>query len=53
MSVLETSLVKLKNNEAIIGIAGLGYVGLPLMLRYNTIGYRVVGIDRCRQGESA
>lgn len=45
MSVLETTLVKLKNKEAIIGIAGLGYVGLPLMLRYNAIGYRVVGID--------
>jgi UDP-N-acetyl-D-glucosamine dehydrogenase len=45
MSVLQTTLAKLKNKEAVIGIAGLGYVGLPLMLRYNAIGYRVVGID--------
>ncbi|KXS55359.1 MAG: UDP-glucose/GDP-mannose dehydrogenase [Marinobacter sp. T13-3] len=45
MTTLETTLSKLKNKEAIIGIAGLGYVGLPLMLRYNDIGYKVVGID--------
>ena len=24
---------------------GLGYVGLPLMLRFAEVGYRVVGID--------
>ncbi|SDT91135.1 UDP-N-acetyl-D-glucosamine 6-dehydrogenase [Geopseudomonas guangdongensis] len=38
-------ITKLKSKEAIIGIVGLGYVGLPLMLRYNSIGYRVLGID--------
>lgn len=45
MSTLQTTLSKLQAKEAIIGIAGLGYVGLPLMLRYNAIGYKVVGID--------
>ncbi|WP_442963042.1 UDP-N-acetyl-D-glucosamine 6-dehydrogenase [Pseudomonas sp. Leaf127] len=35
----------LKSRDALIGIVGLGYVGLPLMLRYNRIGYRVLGID--------
>ena len=45
MSVLQKTLAKLNNKEAIIGIVGLGYVGLPLMLRYNAIGYRVIGID--------
>lgn len=45
MSTLQTTLAKFKKNEAVIGIAGLGYVGLPLMLRYNAIGYRVIGID--------
>ena len=39
------SVAKFKNKEALIGIVGLGYVGLPLMLRYNTIGFRVLGID--------
>ena len=36
---------KLKSREAVIGIVGLGYVGLPLMLRYSSVGYRVLGID--------
>ncbi|HZV61775.1 MAG TPA: nucleotide sugar dehydrogenase [Methylophilaceae bacterium] len=36
---------KLKNKNAIIGIVGLGYVGLPLMLRYSEVGYRVLGFD--------
>lgn len=39
------SIEKFKSKDAIIGIVGLGYVGLPLMLRYNAIGFRVVGID--------
>lgn len=42
---LETSIAKFKNKDAIIGIIGLGYVGLPLMIRYNAIGFRVLGID--------
>lgn len=36
---------RFKERKALIGIVGLGYVGLPLMLRYNAIGYRVLGID--------
>lgn len=43
--IKQASIAKLKNKEAIIGIVGLGYVGLPLMLRYNAIGYCVLGID--------
>mgnify|MGYP001627888812 FL=1 len=45
MSALQTTLTKFENQEAVIGIVGLGYVGLPLMLRYNSIGFRVLGID--------
>ena len=45
MSTLEVLLSKLKNKEAVIGIAGLGYVGLPLMLRYADVGCKVIGID--------
>ncbi|MNC07490.1 UDP-N-acetyl-D-glucosamine 6-dehydrogenase [compost metagenome] len=41
----KASIAKFKSKEAIIGIVGLGYVGLPLMLRYNAIGFRVLGID--------
>lgn len=41
----QSSIVRFKSKEALIGILGLGYVGLPLMLRYNAIGFRVLGID--------
>ena len=34
-----------ENKEAVIAILGLGYVGLPLMLRYAEIGFKVLGID--------
>ncbi|MGA4320932.1 nucleotide sugar dehydrogenase [Ectopseudomonas hydrolytica] len=36
---------RFKSKTAVIGIVGLGYVGLPLMLRYNSIGFNVIGID--------
>ena len=52
-------LQRLQDRKAIIGIAGLGYVGLPLMLRFAEEGYSVLGFDidaaKCEQlnrGES-
>tara|TARA_Y100001973_G_C5202574_1_gene338958 strand:- start:1884 stop:3203 length:1320 start_codon:yes stop_codon:yes gene_type:complete len=42
---LQMYIDKFKNRDALVGIVGLGYVGLPLMLRYNAIGFRVLGID--------
>lgn len=36
---------RIENKTAVIGIIGLGYVGLPLMLRCCEVGYRVVGFD--------
>ncbi|WP_432241522.1 nucleotide sugar dehydrogenase [Herbaspirillum robiniae] len=36
---------RLNNRESVIGILGLGYVGLPLTLRYIEAGYRVLGFD--------
>ena len=36
---------RLKDRQSVIGILGLGYVGLPLALRYTEVGYRVVGFD--------
>lgn len=41
----ETLIAKLNNKTAVIGIIGLGYVGLPLLIRYAEVGYRVVGFD--------
>lgn len=46
MNSLKDSVVQaFRSKNALIGIVGLGYVGLPLMLRYNDIGYRVLGLD--------
>lgn len=36
---------KLNDKQAIIGIVGLGYVGLPLTIRYCEVGYKVIGFD--------
>ena len=36
---------RLESREALIGIFGLGYVGLPLVLRFAQVGYRVIGFD--------
>jgi UDP-N-acetyl-D-glucosamine dehydrogenase len=36
---------KLKGRSAVIGIVGLGYVGLPLALRFAEQGYVVLGFD--------
>jgi UDP-N-acetyl-D-glucosamine dehydrogenase len=41
----EAAVDRFKIREAVIGIVGLGYVGLPLTLRYSSIGFRVLGFD--------
>ena len=38
-------LTRLTTKQAQIGILGLGYVGLPLMLRFSEVGYTVLGFD--------
>ena len=38
-------LTRLRNQEALIGVVGLGYVGLPLSLTFAEHGYRVLGFD--------
>ncbi len=38
-------LDRLNGKSSIIGIVGLGYVGLPLTLRFSQVGYRVLGFD--------
>lgn len=43
---LKSSLTNaLQQKTATIGIVGLGYVGLPLVLRFNEVGYKVIGFD--------
>ena len=45
MTLAKQLLGKIADKSAVIGICGLGYVGLPLMLRFSTVGFRVLGID--------
>ncbi len=56
---LERTCQQLDNQTAVIGIVGLGYVGLPLLLRYSQAGFPVIGFDidtdkvaRLNRGES-
>ncbi len=36
---------KIDAKHALVGIIGLGYVGLPLVLRFCEVGFRVLGFD--------
>ena len=36
---------KLKEKTAVIGIVGLGYVGLPLVVAFTEAGFKVLGFD--------
>lgn len=43
---LEQSLAKkIKNHTALVGVIGLGYVGLPLVIRFSEEGFRILGFD--------
>lgn len=50
---------KLRSKQAVVGVVGLGYVGLPLMITFGRKGVRVLGFDidpnkieRLHRGES-
>ena len=45
MTALETLLNRIETKTALVGIVGLGYVGLPLGLRFVEAGFRVLGFD--------
>jgi len=38
-------IAKIEKKEAVIGVVGLGYVGLPLLLCFVEKGFRVIGLD--------
>jgi UDP-N-acetyl-D-glucosamine dehydrogenase len=38
-------LSKIKNQNAIIGVVGLGYVGLPLLMEFVEGGFQTIGFD--------
>ena len=45
IALLDQLVAKFEDRSAVIGIIGLGYVGLPLSLRYAAVGFQVLGID--------
>lgn len=38
-------LSRIRSRSAVVGVIGLGYVGLPLSLRFAEAGFRVLGFD--------
>jgi UDP-N-acetyl-D-glucosamine dehydrogenase len=38
-------LRKIENKKAVVGVVGLGYVGLPLLMEFISGGFRVIGFD--------
>lgn len=56
---MKALMEKIDSKDAVIGIVGLGYVGLPLAIAFAECGFRVVGYDKdqskaskLRRGES-
>ena len=45
MTHTENALKKITDRAAVIGVVGLGYVGLPLVLGFVARGFRVIGMD--------
>jgi UDP-N-acetyl-D-glucosamine dehydrogenase len=41
----EVLLEKITTRSAVVAVVGLGYVGLPLALRFAECGFKVIGID--------
>jgi UDP-N-acetyl-D-glucosamine dehydrogenase len=59
LSISDVLVGKVEKREAVIGICGLGYVGLPLVMAFNKAGFTVYGfdidqakIDKLKRGES-
>lgn len=45
MNPFDTLLQKIENKNAVIGVVGLGYVGLPLAVEKAKAGFKVIGFD--------
>ena len=46
LSAKEGLLERLQQTEAVIGVVGLGYVGLPFAVEKAKVGFQVIGLDR-------
>jgi UDP-N-acetyl-D-glucosamine dehydrogenase len=43
LTQLENLLAKIASKQAVVGVIGLGYVGLPLALVFEEAGFPVLG----------
>jgi UDP-N-acetyl-D-glucosamine dehydrogenase len=43
--ILDNFLKRVADTDAVVGIVGLGYVGLPLILRFSEVGFPTIGFD--------
>jgi len=43
--MIDTLRQRIESREATVGVIGLGYVGLPLVLLFHEAGFRVIGFD--------
>jgi UDP-N-acetyl-D-glucosamine dehydrogenase len=43
--IRDTLIAKIESHNAVVGVIGLGYVGLPLVLRFGEVGFPVIGFD--------
>ncbi|MFO7652441.1 MAG: nucleotide sugar dehydrogenase [Candidatus Krumholzibacteriia bacterium] len=50
---MEAVLEKFQRREAVLGVLGLGYVGLPLAVAYGKAGFRVMGFELAEQKVAA
>jgi len=41
----KTLITKINTKKGIVGIIGLGYVGLPLAVRFTEVGFDTYGFD--------
>ena len=49
MTNKQTILDKIKHNQEIVGIIGLGYVGLPLAVNFAEAGIKVIGFEKSQE----
>jgi len=45
MNLAQSLSQKIEKRTALIGVIGLGYVGLPLVIRFSEEGFRILGFD--------
>jgi len=45
MSEVDSLKERISRRDYTVGVIGLGYVGLPLILRFGEVGFRVIGFD--------